>query len=394
MWAGPFALLVALAMLLPATLGGAAVELRYHVRIAEAGPSLPPGADSSDPFLDSSPDGSLYIMSGHAHAGEYRVLDRDLTTLEVLEPPGEGVVIKGCTLSDWGPRVLMWGGVPGEGNDTVPLYDVGRGEFSEDPLPGGVPALRTIDHARLLASELILMVAGRDGNGTSTVVILETNGSSVRNRTDVPGNRTVIHSDENGNHMPVLDEAGGILVFETFGWSLNETVEPLATPPTVYELHPKRFWTVGTEGGEVTIGLHYGEGFLYRHPGLGGPVQGAVYSMMPNSAINVVTARPGEGGSSLLEVWWAGDGEWPLIYETTTEGTVAFIHHVPGENMAFLIGYEDGSVVQYSIDIREIPPDPSDPWYTEANNIIPMVLVVAIALMWVRRRMRREDVEG
>jgi hypothetical protein len=56
---------------------------------------------------------------------------------------------------------------------------------------------------------------------------------------------------------------------------------------------------------------------------------------------------------------------------------------VPGEDMLFLVGHEDGSVVQYSIDIQDIPPKPEDPFYKEGKYMVPLVVVVvALLLAW------------
>lgn len=380
------AVVVMLSIPTPVTAG-----LGYDVTITEVGPSLPPGRDSADLALESSPEGTHYLISGYGHPGEHRVLDGDLSTVKVLEPPVEGQTIKGCTFSDWRARVLMWCRPSDGGNDTLHLYDVDKGEFVEGFMPNGTPQVGTIDHARIFAGELMVMVAGLDVNGTSTVVFLETNWSGLRNQVSVPGDRRVIHSDDNGIFVPVMDEEGGVLVFSSHNWTLQEEIPPMNATPTVYETHPHRHWTTATEDGTVTIGPPFGPGFRYSDRLEEGPVQGAMYMMLENKALVMLTARPGEKGGSLMEAWWAGGEPWKRFHKETTDRAVAFIHHVPGEDLMYLVGYEDGSVVQYSIEIKDIPPKPRDPWYTEWNNILPFVVLGVVLLLVARRAQSRSD---
>ncbi len=365
--------------------------LGYKVTITEVGPSLPPGQDSADLAFESNPEGTHYLISGYGRAGEYRVLDGDLSTVKVLEPPVEGLTIKGCTFSDWRARVLMWCQPSGGGAYSLHLYDVDAGEFVEGFMPNGTPQVETIDHARIYAGELMVLVAGQDVNGSSQVVFLETNWSGLRAQVSVPGDRKVIHSDDNGNFVPVMDEEGGVLVFGSFNWTLLETIPPMNATPTVYEIHTDRHWTTATEDGTVTIGPPFGLGFRYSHQLEEGPVQGALYIQLENKALVMLTARPGGKGGSLMEAWWAGGEPWKRFYKENTDKAVAFIHHVPGEDLMYLVGYEDGSVVQYSIEIKDIPPKPRDPWYTEWNNILPFVVLGVVLLLVVRRAQSRSE---
>jgi len=363
----------------------------YDVDITEEGPSLAPGEDSSDIAFESHPSRNHYLISGYGHAGEFRILDRDLDTVKVIEPPADGFEIRGCAFSYWQVRLLVWGRASGDAADTVHLYDVNQSAYVSDIVPNGTVPLVTIDQARLFATELILMVAGRDGNGTSKVMFIETMTNMVLNQLSVPGNRTVIHAEENGNHIPVMDERGGLLVFSSFNWTLSEQIGPLDADPTVYELHPDRFWTLGTEDGTVIVGQHYGDGFSYQHQVDEGPVEGALYSKLPNGAVFTVTARPAEGDGSILEVWWTGDGDWPFIEKMSLDRSVAFIHHVPGSDDLFFIGYRDGSVIQYRIEIKEIPPEDNDPWYKEGRIWVTVAVVAVIVLLAWRRMGKRTD---
>jgi hypothetical protein len=372
------AVTVVLTLVVPAT---TSAKMQFDVDIVESGPSLGPGEDSVDLALDTHRNGDHYLVSGYGHAGEFRVLDRDLETLTVVGPPEEGYVIKGCTFSDWDVRLLVWGRAQGEVRDTLHIYDVNGSAYGDDIVPNGTVPLVDIDQARLLASELILLVAGRDANGTSKVLFIETQTNNVISQGVVPDGRRVVHTEENGNHIPVLDEEGGLLVFESFNWSLYMQLQLLDSAPTVYELHGGRFWTLGTQDGQIIFGMSYMGGFTSQHNLTMGPVEGAVWNRRPNDAIFAVTARQGEGSGSLLEVWWATPETWPLIHKMPTEKGVEFIHHVPGEADLFLIGYEDGSIVQYHIDIQEVPPEDTDPFYKEGKYMVPLAIVVAVVLL-------------
>jgi len=363
--------------------------LRYDVKIEEVGPSLGPGEDSSGLAFESHPQGTHYLITGYGHAGEFRVLDEDLGTVAVIEPPEDGYVIRGCAFSDWGVRVLVWGRATGDANDTVLLYDVDEGAYESDDLTNGTFPLVTIDQARPFASELVIMLAGRDGNGTSRVVFIEAMTGIVLNQVDVPGNRTVTHADQNGNHVPVLNAKGGLMVFETFNWSLTERIQALTSDPTVHEMHDGRFWTLATEDGTVIVEQHYGNGWTFRGDVGEGPVEGALYNERPGGGIFVVVAMPADGGGSTLEAWWTKSEGWQRFHTTSTEKAISFIHHVPGEWDMFLIGYEDGSVIQYSIDIQEVPPEPKGfwemPWVVESMLVLVLVAVI-LATMWMRKR--------
>ncbi len=372
---------MAMALLVTLVTSVSAVMVEVDVTVEEEGPSLGPGADSSDPFLETQQVGDHYLLRGHGHEGEYRVLDADLATVTVLPPPEDGFLIKGCTFSDWGLRFLMWGRGQGDANDTLHLYDVDQGVFDDSVLTNATVPLVTIDHARLLASEVMLLVAGRDANGTSRAILRETLGNSTRNQLDVPGNRTIIHSDVNGNFLPVIDEAGGMLIIESNNWSLKDSFDPPVHVPTFYEIHDQRFWTIALENGTVRIGGNIDNEVLYEYLVHEGPLEGAVYGKLENGALFVITARAADGGGSTLEVWWAGRGDWQRIHEMHLEKGVAFLHHVPGEDLLFLVGHEDGSVVQYSIDIQDIPPKPKQPFYMEGKYMVPLLLAVVVILV-------------
>ncbi len=363
------------------------VDAYYVVKITEDGPSLPPSDGSSSMTFESSPEGTYYLITGYGEAGEFRVLDSDMSTVRVIEPPEDGFVMKGCTFSDWGARLLVWGRASGDDNDTVRFYDGDSDSYLDDLLVNVTVPLVTIDHARIIAGERVLLAAGRDVNGTSTVLFIEVATGTVISRHEVPGDRTVLHSDVNLNLLPVIDVRGGVLWIESSAWTLNGTEPPLGSILTVYEAHDKRNWDLGTEDGGVLVRSWSDGGSVHQHQLAGEPVQGTVSQTLEGGHKFVVTARPGEGGGSILEVWFAEKDPWKLVREDTTEKAVSFIHIVPGQDMGYIVGYEDGSVVQYIVDIKWVWPE-EDAFYEDpAFYVISGTLVVLVILLawWWRR---------
>jgi hypothetical protein len=360
----------------------------YIVEISEDGPYLPPMEDSLNMTFESSSSGDHYLISGYGHAGEHRVLDGDMTTVQVVRPPGEGFIIRGCTFSDMGVRLLAWGRGAGEDNDTVHLFDVPSDSFTVDFMQGIAVPFMTIDHARIVGGEEVLVVAGRDGKGNSTVLCMEIATGTILQNITVPGNRTVIHSDVNINYVLVIDEAGGVLMIDTFRWRLDETVPPMGSPLTAVEAHDGRYMNLATEDGTVYIGFVHSEITYNSHRLDGGPPLGAVSNVMKGGQKFMVTARPGDGGGSILEVWFTEKEEWELVHQEVTQRPVSFIHHVPGRELGYIVGYEDGSVVQYSVRIRWTTSEPHTPLYVDLSPYLigGAVVVVTLLLIWRWRR--------
>ena len=367
----------------------------FDMDLVEVGRSLEPSGTSIDMAIDSNMEGTFYLLTGYGHADEIRVLNKGLGTRAVIELPEDDFSIKGSAISTHIARVLVWGRSAGNTNDTLFVYDLDEGAYDADLIPNGTVPLVTIDQARLYASELILMITGRDSNGTSKVLFIETAPNEIHAEEDVTGNRSVLHIDTDGHIIAVLDEDGGVQIFETNSWTLTEQHQILDSETTVHEMHAERFWTLATSDGYFVVGWPYGDGWTVEGNVDLAPVEGAYYYKRIDDSIFAVTACPSADGGSTIEFWAGGElGIWELMDDTKMEKTVSFIHHVPGEDDNLLIGYDDGSIVQYRLVINEAPEDERGSIYLEGHILIPLIIVVAVVLLLWWRKGKSGSVDG
>ncbi|UCC92361.1 MAG: hypothetical protein JSW25_06715, partial [Thermoplasmata archaeon] len=192
----------------------------------------------------------------------------------------------------------------------------------------------------------------------------------------------------------VIDEEGGVLMIDSFRWRHEGTVPPLGSPLTVFEAHDGRYMNMATEDGTVHIGFVHPDITYNSHSLDGGPPLGAVTNVMKGGQKFMVTARPGDGGGSILEVWFTEVEEWDLVHQEVTGRRVTFIHHVPGQDLGYIMGYEDGSVVQYDVRIRWTTSDPQTPLYVDLSPYLigGAVVAVILLLVWRWRGRRGGDV--
>ncbi len=386
-----FALTVLLLISIPAQGGGKNIDMD----LVEVGRSLEPSENSIDMTIDSHIEGTFYLLTGYGHADEIRVLNKGLGTRAVIEPPEDDFSIRGSAFSSWMARVLIWGRSTGDANDTLFVYDLDEGAYDADLIPNGTVPLVTIDQARLYAGDLILMVAGRDSNGTSKVLFIETAPNEVHAEENVTGNRSVLHIDTDGHAIHVLDEDGGVQVFETGNWTLTEQYQLLDSGPIVYEMHPERFWTLATSDGYFVVGQPYEDGWNIEGNVDLAPVEGAYYHKRADNSIFAVTACPSTDGGSTVEFWAGGEsGIWELMDETQMEKAVSFIHHVPGVDDNLLIGFDDGSIVQYRLEITDIPEEDDDLIPFNGKVWLPIIIAVLVVLLIWRWKGKSGSVDG
>ena len=83
-----------------------------------------PDGEGADLRINFSRDHSMLLLVGYGAPGEVRVMDRNMTTLAILEPPHEGFIAKDASWAEDDSSVAIWGRAPAVVNDTIAMYDV------------------------------------------------------------------------------------------------------------------------------------------------------------------------------------------------------------------------------------------------------------------------------
>ena len=356
--------------------------------IKEAETWAHPEGGGADLRFNFSFDHSMVLLIGFGAPGEVRVVDRNMSTLAVLEPPHEGFMVKGASWGEGDVSIAVWGGAPSDENDTIALYDVPSFQQNLTPPWIDLVDLPQIDHVGFHATNVIMSVAGRDPDGISRLLFIEVNSVRVHRNIEHPGNHTIITVGNYGEMLIIPDSGGNIDLMTGGDWSVAERMEGvLEGGATAWYIPYKGPWGMGDAQGRVVVQ----EG-SYSHDGaeitIGpGPVQGLAWTLDRRGDFIAAIPRP-EGGSRLV-AWQFADElntngfAGPICHLNTTR-TVTMIEPEPGGRGRVLIAFDDGTLGAFRLVIRPRPIEirPGDPDETDGNGIEPF------------RKWRHESAEG
>jgi hypothetical protein len=244
-------------------------------------------------------------------------------------------------------------------------------------------------------------VAGRDVNGTSSVIILETTSNRIRSQHEMYDNLTVQVMGNIGTYLHAVDVMGGSSIFNTTQWVFEERIEPSVGPCQFSVLRTNLPWTSGGVDGRLVVR----EFIMLNRTVIWDvdipPVQASTYIMNKYSS-NVIVASPNGEGGSKIQVLHDHNGSFEVGPEINTDMTITSMMLTPGEANVFGVGFSNGEYKQYNVtdeyffNTTEPDPDPNpDPGpgpdgdANEGKDMpiwligIVIILVVTISLLWI-----------
>ncbi|MCK5414965.1 MAG: hypothetical protein KAJ35_06260 [Thermoplasmata archaeon] len=372
----------------------------YAVEIQEMpGGATSPGGASDFRFEYSWFEDKL-LFWGWTGPNDIRVMDLNLTTIDTIELPSEDFEVHGTRWADWG-SVIVWGDNGTGTGDTLLTYRYPNLELDPSFLPREIIPLKTIDYAMLVAGELMMVVAGRDENGTSQILTMETETDSVYKVYDVDGNRTIQTIGVVGLLLMALDVEGGANIFTTSLWLFTERREIIDGPFSTSLLRTDHPVTYGGANGHVLMEENFLLNQTFTYDLDDPPVQAACWLHNNNSA-NIIVASPKAGGGSRLQVFHNYDGEFEVGTEINTSGSVTTIFKDPYVWNVISVGFANGEFRQYNLTDLFDEPIVEEPDADEDEGLLALIImllpgtiiIVVIAVLVVRYfliRRSRED---
>lgn len=383
--------LVVVMVVLAGSAGVMGAEYYNTVHFGEPSASLDATPTGSPAWVRFDENGANLLVWGHEGPNDIRLLGRDLGTRKVLELPSSGFTVKGVEWCEGYDRIVVWGS-PGEDlNDTLvyyksPSWSIDEGLLSEDLLP-----LVEIDYVLSLASNIIFAVAGRDANGTSRVLMVETGSKNILRDDLVPDNSSVVRIGTDGRFMIVLNDIGRLSVYSTKNWTLMHHKDIRSTPFSSHFIEKGNIEKLfGRQDGTVTsyreIQLNESKSFSTGN----GPVFGVWIADIGDDQSYIVAATPEGEESSTIQIWDPmGGANWSLHRSSTIDGRVSMMAMDPTSNRTIVVAFQDGSVALYELIVKTHEKDdtPSDWWvpYVGIGSFVVIVLAVAYYILTKRR---------
>lgn len=390
-------LVVALVVLviLAGTTGIMGADYYYTAHIKETDTRLDATPTGSPGWVRYDENGANLLVWGHEGPNDIRLLGRDLATRKVLDLPSSGFTVKGVEWCEGSDHIVVWGSPGDDLNDTLVFYEspswsIGEGFLTADLIP-----LVEIDYIYSMASNIIFAVAGRDVNGTSRVLTMETVTKNITSDDPVQDDRTVVRIGTDGRFMFVLDDNGGLIVYSTKDWTIMLQMELLSTPFSSHFIERGNIEKVfGGQDGTVTTRVDIEREDWKTFSTGTGQVLGVWTYEKGDGPSYLVAATPEGESSSTLQIWDPmGGDDWSHHRNYKIDGRVSMMALDPTSNSTIVVAFQDGSVVMYELFMKshEVDDTPSDWWmpYVWIASFAAIVLVVVYYLQTKRRG--RED---
>ncbi len=351
-------------------------EMGLEASLDAAGEWRLPGATGGAVALEWDRDGfRLLVMEVGAQGLRAHVLGADLADKGALVPVELAWTPRGASWSDTGRWVLVWGSVGGGGDDVLLAWNATSRNGTGSPLPpsSGL-GLPRIDSAKLVAGERILVVAGRDQNGTSRVRVYELDPFRPHRDEPFPGNATVLEIGLFEPELVLIGSSGVVVLYETRDWTQDWSVQLVQGTPTAWCFGPGPTTVVGDDAGHL--------GYLYVHrrtlegnATVGGPVRGVAFAEVFNRSH--VVAVGGPSAPSELQVWMMGE-EGPLFVASLPgNGTVTWVEDHPTAQGEALLALEDGTVRSVRLSIERVYHRERGPF----QRALPILFVLVVSLV-------------
>jgi len=357
---------------------------------------LPSGAPMP---IEWTLDGRLLLVLDACDGRMIYILDRQLALLGTVMAPFE---LRGASWSASARWLLAWG--PDGDRYNITAWDVPSLALNGTVVPLGLLTVELINTARFYASDEILVVCGRDGEGRSRINVIEMRTRSLRSDIELPADRTVFQLAFDGRTVPCVEEGGAIVPFSSQNWSGWGTPRNMTGEVTAYCIGEDGPWLAGDSNGVVQM-FNDSDGGVYFSLELGqGPVLGLAYgSSWPDY---IIAAVPGDGGGGRIQAWTqytymdAPSGKARLVREQNTTSPITAMARIPRARDNVTVGYADGRLVNYWMNATLVPgyipqgPDGDDGpglggWLRTYGGLVALVavaLVLAVAYAWLRKR--------
>ncbi len=302
-----------------------------------------------------SGDGMKMLLSGYGTPNELRIMGRDMTTITVLEPPADDYIVKGSGWSTTDKWVFVFGRAAGDVNDTFWVYTVHSIGPARDLFENGTLPLSALDSALFMAEDAILAIGGRDGNGSSRLLIFETDPVSLIRDIPSPGDSAISWMGSNGMDLILFDAGGHVTVFSTTDWQEKSLYEGESLPPTdvdVTTLPRGDPWLSSYADGTIRYWFDPEAPPEISSNEYPGAIQALAWS--DKEEVYVVAVKDPEGGSELICLQYH-NGSMPDerisdIVDTAT--VVTDIARHPLDPSVIIVGFEDGSIARYHLTLR------------------------------------------
>ncbi len=386
---GPLVVVLVVLVILAGTTGIMGADYYYTAHIKETGTRLDAAPTGSPAWVRFDENGANLLVWGHEGTNDIRVLGRDLATREVLELPSPGFTVKGVEWCEGSDHIVVWGSPGDDLNDTLVFYEspswsIGEGYLTADLIP-----LVEIDYVYSLANNIIFAVAGRDANGTSRVLFMETGSKSIIQDGPVWDNRSVVSITTDGRFMYVLDDNGGLIVHSTKDWTILLQVELLSTPFSSHFIERGNIEKVfGGQDGTVSTRADMERDDWKTFSTGSGQVLGIWSNDIGDITNYIVAATPKGESSSIMQIWDPmGGSNWSHHRSDTIDGRVSMMALDPTSNTTIVVAFQDGSVAMYELFKKSHEDTPSDWWmpYVGIGAFAAIVLVVVYYLLTKRR---------
>jgi hypothetical protein len=318
------------------------------VELVELGKWQDPGGYGPIVQIDQTSDGDRLLVLASGSPDRIRITDRDLDTLAVLEPPHEDPLIEGAHWTDSGDWVYAWGSAEGVDHDLLWMWNTTDYRPSDWLFENYTTPLQRLYSAVFMPGDEILALAGRDDNGTSRVLIVETHTSDVRRDYPWEDNATVVRVGTDMMVVICLDERGTISTVGGSDWTSTVDLggNDVAPSSDTLGLRDRLPWLVGYEDGGVS--MWGGNPPVHeRSTDFGdGPVQGLSWAMTDSFHYYMV-AVPSASGGSVLSAYFYHLNEYPDYPASVPVEFTAPVTYMLGDIMVagqVWIGFQDGTV--------------------------------------------------
>ena len=360
----PMVGLLGLFLLILVSAAVSADEVPYEpVEVVELGAWRDQGGLGKDLRFDQSPDGERLVLLGYASPHDLRVTDRDLKTLAVLDPPNDNAVVEGMRWSSTGEWVCAWGSADDVDHDLMWVWNGLTYQLSDWLYENFTTPLRQLDSAFFQSHDEILALAGRDENGTSRLLLVETSTSDIRRNIPWEDNATIIRLGTDQMRLVCIDERGTVMGIAGSNWENVDDLggHDIAPSSDSLGIRTNQPWMVGYEDGSVAIwggnpAIH--ERSAYFGPG---PIQAISWVFVYRGGDSYyIVGTPGvSGGSTLMTYFYNpdlqpdGPASEPMEYASPVISLVGD-SKVEGQVWA---GFEDGTLRLFNVTIiPNLPP--------------------------------------
>ncbi len=334
--------------------------------------------------LEWSYDGSRLLVLERTEGQVIHVLDRDLRDQGALAFPQMLWTPIGATWSYSNRWIMVWG----TSRFDVPVlltWNASMLEEEPDSITGPQLGLSSISAAALMANDRILVVGGRDENGTSRLRVYELHPFRLHRDHAYPGNATVLGIRGVVSDMVCIDSSGGVTIYESREWMQDWSGRVMQGTPTAWCVDAAHLSLFGDGEGHLRYLAEHAR-YVAHNGTADGPVRGAAFTFDEAQTHVVAVGEP--GGPSELQVWHVGSPDKVRPFTDLgfpANGSVTWVAGHPAYPGHVVVALQDGTVRSYQVEVTYTPiPDtgPRYPWLWLLWFPFGALVLAAAAIWW------------